>query len=168
MRPHAALAAASAAAIAAALAHGGLGAYGIGTMEYWWDGPGDFGLFALSNHGRLGLCTAVPAWTDLRAFEIETYHDGRHLGTFALQPLVIGPFGSAVQEGMFSSEGVASSQYVFMTLDFEASGGEVGLDPAGFEAVVRAETAIIGVIPYSSESRMDAASLYGSMRDGGC
>ncbi len=67
---------------------------------------------------------------------------------------MVNPFSSAVQEGSFSSDEIAAAQHILMTFDFEFNGGNVRLDPNQFIVVIRADTHILGIIPYSSTTQI--------------
>jgi hypothetical protein len=124
--------------------------FGMQHMEYRWDGPGEFSFFALSNSGNIEFCNAMPFWTSFEKFEILTFYETKQIGAFTVKPLTVNPFSSTIQEGIFSSEEIASAQHIFMSMDFEFNGGDIRLDPNNLIVAVRSETPIIGIIPYSS------------------
>ena len=82
--------------------------------------------------------------------EVGAYYGAEHMGSFFVKPLTIDPMSSAVQEGTFKSEQLAAVQHNFMTLDFEFDGGDIRLDPNQFIMVIKTDTPILGLIPYSS------------------
>ncbi len=84
-------------------AYSGLSIVGAQQLEYRWDNPGEFTFFTMSNHGEMELCNTMPFWTSFQKFEISTFYQSKHLGSFVVQPLTINPFSSAVQEGIFST-----------------------------------------------------------------
>ncbi len=127
----------------------GLNILGSQTLEYRWNGPGTFSFFGMSNHGEIEFCNTIPFWTSFQKFEIGAFYDSKHIGSFVVKPLTINPLSSQVQEGIFSSEELAASQQVFMTLDFEFDGGDIRLDPNKFIILIQTDTPIIGIIPYS-------------------
>ncbi|MDH3765056.1 MAG: thr operon leader peptide [Nitrosopumilus sp.] len=136
------------------IAHSGFSIFGTQQLEYRWNSPGDFSFFTMSNHGEMELCNALPFWTSFQKFEIATFYDSKHLGSFVVEPSTIGPFSSTVQEGRFTSEHISEAQHVFMTLDFEFDGGDIRLDPNKLIVMIQADTPIIGVIPYSSTNQI--------------
>lgn len=129
--------------------HSGLSILGTQHLEYRWNGPGEFSFFTMLNHGEIELCNALPFWTSFQKFEIATFYDSKHLGSFVINPSTIGPFSSSVEGGIFSSEQIIQAQHVFMTLDFEFDGGDIRLDPNKLVVITRADTPIVGVVPYS-------------------
>lgn len=130
--------------------HSGLSIAGAQQLEYRWNGPGQFSFFALSNSGQMEFCNTMPFWISLQKFEVATFYDGRHLGSFVTEPVIINPFSSTVIEGIFSSEEISAAQHNFMALDFEFDGGDIRLDPNKFIVIIRTDTPIIGIIPYTS------------------
>ena len=140
--------------IVAPFTYSGISAIGVQQLEYRWSGPGDFTFFTMSNHGEMEFCNTLPFWTSFQKFETATFYDGRYLGSFTVNPTTINPSASTIQEGVFSSEELASTQHVFMTLDFEFDGGDIRLDPNKFVAVTSIDTSIIGIIPISSTSQI--------------
>ena len=135
-------------------AHSGLSIVGAQQLEYRWDSPGDFSFFTMSNSGNIEFCNTMPYWTSFQSFEVATFYDATHLGSFVVNPTTINPLSSTVQEGIFSSENICAAQHNFMTLDFEFDGGDIILDPNKFMIVIGANTPIIGVIPYTSTSQI--------------
>ena len=100
------------------------------------------------------FCNTMPFWITFQKFEISTFYQSKHLGSFVVQPLTINPFSSIVQEGIFSSEGMSESQHIFMTFDFMFNGGNLRLDPNQFIIVISIDTPILGIIPYSSTTEI--------------
>lgn len=128
--------------------------FGMQHMEYRWNGPGLFSFFALSNSGNVEFCNAMPFWTSFEKFEVQTFYEEKYIGTFTVKPLTVNPLSSTIQEGVFSSEQIASAQHIFMSMDFEFDGGDIRLDPNNLVVVIHTETPIIGIIPYSSTTQM--------------
>ena len=135
-------------------AYSGLSIVGIQQLEYRWDSPGDFNFFTMSNSGNIEFCNTMPFWTSFQSFEVATFYDENHLGSLVVNPTTINPLSSTVQEGIFSSEKITTAQHNFMTLDFEFDGGDIRLDPNKFMIVIRADTPIIGIIPYTSTNQV--------------
>lgn len=135
-------------------AHSGLSILGTQQLEYRWHFPGDFSFFTMSNHGEIEFCNAMPFWTSFQKFEIATFYNGKHLGSFVTNPVTINPFSSTTQDGRFTSEQIEEAQHNFMSFDFEFDGGDIRLDPNSFIVVVRTDTPIIGIIPYSSTTQI--------------
>ena len=127
---------------------------GVQTLEYRWGNPGEFNFFVMSNHGDIEFCNTVPFWISVQKFEVLTFYDSKHIGSFVVDPLTINPLSSQIQEGIFSSEEIQASQHIFMTLDFEFDGGDIRLDPNKFTILVQTDTPIIGIIPYSTTTQM--------------
>ena len=134
--------------------HSGLSILGTQQLEYRWNGPGLFSFFALSNSGEMEFCNSMPFWTSFQKFEIATFYDSHHLGSYVVQPLTINPFSSTIKEGIFSSQEITAAQHNFMTLDFEFNGGDIRLDPNKFIVIISTDTPIIGIVPYSSTTQM--------------
>ncbi|MGY5150543.1 MAG: thr operon leader peptide [Candidatus Nitrosopumilus sp. bin_68KS] len=132
----------------------GLNILGAQTLEYRWNSPGEFSFFGMSNHGEMEFCNTIPFWTSFQEFEVGAFYDSKHIGSFVVKPLTINPLSSHVQEGIFSSEELAASQHVFMTLDFEFDGGDIRLDPNKFIILIQTDTPIIGIIPYSTTTQI--------------
>lgn len=128
----------------------------IGTQQtqYRWDNPGQFSFFTMSNHGKVEFCNTIPFWVTLQKFEIATFYDSKHIGSFVIDPFTIDPLSSTVKKGIFSSKEITASQHVFMTLDFEFDGGAIRLDPNKLIIQVNTDTPIIGIIPYSSTTQI--------------
>lgn len=135
-------------------AHSGLSILGMGQLEYRWNSPGSFTFFTMSNHGDVEFCNTMPFWISFERIEFSTYFMSNHLGTFSVNPLTINPMSSTVQDGIFSSEEISAAQHIFMTLDFEFDGGDIRLDPNELAVVVRADTPILGMIPYSTTTQI--------------
>lgn len=134
--------------------HSGLSIVGNQQLEYRWNNPGQFSFFTMSNSGEIEFCNTIPFWTSFQKFEIATFYDTRHLGSFVVNPTTINPLSSTVQGGTFSSDEITKTQHNFMTLDFEFDGGDIRLDPNKFIIVIRADTPIIGIIPFSTTTQM--------------
>ena len=128
--------------------------FGMQQLEYRWDNPGRFSFFTMSNHGNVEFCNAMPFWISFEKLQVTTYYDATDIGSFSVDSLTINPFSSTVQKGLFSSEELSAAQHIFMTLDFEFDGGDIRLDPNKFIVVIRADTPIIGVIPYSTTTQI--------------
>ena len=135
-------------------AYSGLSIVGAQQLEYRWDNPGEFSFFTMLNQGEVEFCNTMPFWTNFQKFEISTFYQSKHLGSFIVQPLTINPFSSAVQEGIFSTEERSESQHIFMTFDFEFNGGNIRLDPNQFIILISTDTPILGIIPYSSTTQI--------------
>ncbi|MGV7226986.1 MAG: thr operon leader peptide [Nitrosopumilus sp.] len=135
-------------------AHSGLSIVGVEQLEYRWNSPGSFTFFTMSNHGNVEFCNPMPFWISFERLEIATFYDTNHMGSFMVEPTTLNPLSSSVQQGIFSSQEIAASQHVFMTLDFEFDGGDIRLDPNKLIIVLRADMPIMGVIPYSTTSQI--------------
>lgn len=140
--------------IIAPFAYSGISILGTNQLEYRWDSPGDFSFFTMSNNGEMEFCNTVPFWISFQKFEIVSFYDSENVGVFTIEPATISPLASSVQKGVFSSSEFTSAQHLFMTLDFEFDGGDIRLDPNKLIVVIRTETPIIGVIPYSTTTQI--------------
>lgn len=163
MNRHSIITAVSIIVIAVVFAHAGWNIFAVSQLEYRWDGPGNFSFFALSNNGKMEFCNPMPYWTSFQKFEIATFYDSRHLGSFVVAPLTVDPYSSTIHKGTFTTDEFLAAQHVFMTLDFEFDGGDIRLDPNKMIVVVHAETPIMGVIPYSSSTTMSGFEFDGIM-----
>jgi hypothetical protein len=134
--------------------HSGLSIIGVQQLEYRWDNPGEFTFFTMLNQGEMEFCNAIPFWVSFQKFEISTFYQSKHLGSFMVQPLTINPYSSVVQEGIFSSKGISEAQHIFMTFDFMFNGGNIRLDPNQFIIQISTDTPILGIIPHSSTSQI--------------
>ena len=135
-------------------AHSGLSIIGVQQLEYRWDNPGEFTFFTMLNQGEMEFCNTIPFWITFQKFEISTFYQSKHLGSFIVQPLTINPYSSVVEEGIFSSEEISESQHIFMTFDFMFNGGNIRLDPNQFIILISTDTPILGIIPYWSTTQM--------------
>ncbi len=135
-------------------AYSGLSIVGAQQLEYRWDNPGEFTFFTMLNQGEMEFCNTIPFWITFQKFEISTFYQSEHLGSFIVQPLTINPYSSVVQEGIFSSEEISESQHIFMTFDFMFNGGNIRLDPNQFIILISTDTPILGIIPYSSTTQI--------------
>jgi len=135
-------------------AYSGLSIVGVQQLEYRWDSPGEFTFFAMLNQGEMEFCNTMPFWTSFQKFEISTFYQSEHLGSFVVQPLTINPWSSTVQEGIFSTEEMSAAQHIFMTFDFMFNGGNIRLDPNQFIILITTDIPILGVIPYSSTTQI--------------
>lgn len=135
-------------------AYSGGSIFGMQQLEYRWDSPGDFSFFTMSNHGEMEFCNSMPFWISFQNFEIATFYDAKHIGSFVVNPLTIDPFSSDIQEGEFSSEELSAAQHIFMTLDFEFDGGDIRLDPNKLIVIIQADTPILGIIPYTTTTQI--------------
>jgi hypothetical protein len=136
------------------IAHSGLSIVGAQQLEYRWDNPGEFSFFTMLNKGEMEFCNTMPFWASLQKFEIATFYQTKHLGSFIVEPLTINPFSSVIQDGIFSTKSMSESQHIFMTFDFMFNGGNIRLDPNQFIIVTSVDTPILGIIPYSSTTQM--------------
>ncbi len=123
-------------------------------LEYQWSNPDRFSFFELSNSGEIEFCNTMPFMTNFQKFEIATFYQGKHLGSFVTNSFSISPFSSKVQEGIFTSENIVEAQRNFFTFDYMFNGGEQRMDPATFIIQIQIDTPIIGIIPYSSTIEM--------------
>lgn len=135
-------------------AYSGLNIFGAQQLEYRWHNPGEFSFFTMSNHGEMEFCNPTPFWTSFQKFQIAAFYGEEHIGSFVIDPSAINPSSSTVLEGLFSAEKITMAQHMFMTLDFEFDGGDIRLDPNKLIVIVKTDTPIIGVIPYSSTSQI--------------
>jgi len=135
-------------------AYSALSIVGAQQLEYRWDSPGEFTFFTMLNQGEMEFCNTMPFWTSFQKFEIATFYQSGHLGSFEIEPLTINPYSSIVQEGIFSSEEMSESQHIFMTFDFMFNGGNIRLDPNQFIILISIDTPILGIIPYSSTTQI--------------
>ena len=141
------------------IAHSGLSIVGTQQLEYRWDNPGEFTFFTMLNQGEMEFCNTMPFWITFQKFEISTFYQSEHLGSFVVRPLTIDPYSSIVQEGIFTSEGMSEAQHIFMTFDFMFNGGNIRLDPNQFIITIDTDTPILGIIPYSSTTQMSGFDL---------
>ena len=111
------------------------------------------------NQGEMEFCNTIPFWITFQKFEISTFYQSEHLGSFVVKPLTIDPYSSAVQEGIFTSKEISEAQHIFMTFDFMFNGGNIRLDPNQFVITVHTDTPILGIIPYSSTTQMSGLDL---------
>ncbi len=135
-------------------AHSGLSIVGAQQLEYRWDNPGEFTFFTMLNQGEMEFCNTMPFWTSFKKFEISTFYQSEHLGSFVVKPMTINPLSSAVQEGIFSTGERSASQHIFMTFDFMFNGGNIRLDPNQFIIVISTDTPILGIIPHSTTTQI--------------
>ncbi len=135
-------------------AYSGLSIVGVQQLEYRWDNPGEFNFFTMLNQGEMEFCNTIPFWITFQKFELATFYQSKHLGSFVVEPLTINPFSSAVQGGIFSSKEISAAQHIFMTFDFEFNGGNIRLDPNQFIILISTDTPILGIIPYSSTTQI--------------
>ena len=147
------------AAIIIPFIYSGINIGGAQQLEYRWNNPGQFSFFAMSNSGDIEFCNTIPFWTSFQKFEIVSFYQGKQLGSFTTNPVTVNPYSSTIQEGVFTSEQIQEAQHNFMTFDYEFDGGTIRLDPNQFIVLVRVETPIIGVIPYSSTTQISGFEL---------
>jgi hypothetical protein len=140
--------------IVAPFAYFGLNLLGVQQLEYKWDNPGEFNFFQLSNSGEVKFCNTMPFLTSFQEFEIATFYQGKHMGSFVTNSFTINPYSSTIQEGIFTSDTVVEAQRNFFTLDYMFNGGEERMDPNKFIIQIKIDTPIIGIIPYSSTMEM--------------
>ncbi len=143
--------------------HSGLNIYGVQQLEYRWHNPVNFSFFTMSNHGEIEFCNQMPFWTSFQRFEIATFYEGNHLGSFVVGPLIANPLTSSIQSGVFTSEELTTSQHIFMTMDFQLDGGDIRLDPNEFTVITKADTPILGLIPYSTSTQYDIVDFDNAM-----
>jgi len=154
MNKHSIITVIAIAVIVIPFAHSGLSIIGVQQLEYRWDNPGEFTFFTMLNQGEMEFCNTIPFWTSFQKFEIATFYQSKHLGSFVVEPLTINPLSSVVQEGIFSTEEISESQHIFMTFDFMFNGGNIRLDPNQFIILISTDTPILGIIPYSSTTQI--------------
>jgi len=141
------------------IVYSGLSIIGVQQLEYRWDNPGEFNFFAMLNEGEMEFCNTMPFWITFQRFEISTFYQSDHLGSFTVEPLTINPYSSAIAEGIFTSEERSETQHIFMTFDFMFNGGNIRLDPNQFIIVVNTNTPILGIIPYSTTTQFSGFDL---------
>jgi len=154
MNKHSIITAIAIVVIVIPFAYSALSIVGAQQLEYRWDSPGEFTFFTMLNQGEMEFCNTMPFWTSFQKFEIATFYQSGHLGSFVIEPLTINPYSSIVQEGIFSSEEMSESQHIFMTFDFMFNGGNIRLDPNQFIILISIDTPILGIIPYSSTTQI--------------
>jgi len=154
MNKHSIITAIAIIVIVTPFAYSGLSIVGAQQLEYRWDNPGEFTFFTMLNQGEMEFCNTIPFWITIQKFEISTFYQSGHLGSLIVQPLTINPYSSVVQEGIFTSEGMAEAQHIFMTFDFMFNGGNIRLDPNQFIILITTDTPILGIIPYSSTTQI--------------
>ncbi|RNJ80017.1 MAG: thr operon leader peptide [Nitrosopumilus sp. H8] len=154
MNRYTVISAAAVAVIVAPFLYSGISILGAHELEYRWAQPGRFSFFDLSNHGDVELCNPLPFWTSFEALKIDAYYDSAHHGTFTVGPASLDPLAHATKGGVFRSDGLAASQHIFMTLDYEFDGGVLRLDPNRFVIVSSIETPILGFIPYTTSEKI--------------
>jgi len=154
MNKHSIITAIAIIVIVTPFAYSGLSIVGAQQLEYRWDNPGEFTFFTMLNQGEMEFCNTMPIWITFQKFEISSFYQSKHLGSFVVEPSTINPYSSVVQEGIFSTESMPESQHIFMTFDFMFNGGNIRLDPNQFIIVINADTPILGIIPYSSTTQM--------------
>ena len=137
MNKHTIITAIAIVAIIIPFAYSSLSIVGVHQLEYRWDNPGEFTFFTMLNQGEMEFCNTIPFWTSFQKFEISTFYQSGHLGSFVVQPLTINPYSSAVEDGIFTSDGLAEAQHIFMTFDFMFNGGNIRLDPNQFIIVIQ-------------------------------
>ncbi len=154
MNKHSIITAIAIVVIVIPFAYSALSIVGAQQLEYRWDNPGEFTFFTMLNQGEMEFCNTMPFWTSFQKFEIATFYQSGHLGSFVIETLTINPYSSIVQEGIFSSEEMSESQHIFMTFDFMFNGGNIRLDPNQFIILISTDTPILGIIPYSSTTQI--------------
>jgi len=154
MNKHSIITAIAIVVIVIPFAYSALSIVGAQQLEYRWDNPGEFTFFTMLNQGEMEFCNTIPFWTTFQKFEISLFYQSGHLGSFVVQPLTISPYSSVVEGGIFTSEGMAESQHIFMTFDFMFNGGNIRLDPNQFVILISTDTPILGIIPYSSTTQI--------------
>ena len=154
MNKHSIITAVAIVVIAIPLIYSGSSIVEAKQLEFRWDNPGEFTFFTMSNGGEMEFCNIMPFWTSFQKFEISSFYQSKHLGSFVVKPMAIDPLSSTVQEGIFSSEELSAAQHIFMTFDFEFNGGNIRLDPTKFIIVTSIDTPILGIIPYSTTTQI--------------
>ena len=154
MNKHSAITIIAIIVIVSPFAYSGFSILSAEQMEYRWHSPGKFSFYTMSNHGEMEFCNTLPMWTSFQKLEVATFYQSGHLGSFVVNQVTMNPNSSAVHEGVFISDQVASAQHLFMTLDFEFDGGDIRLDPNELVVVVQVDTPIIGLIPYSTTTQI--------------
>ncbi len=66
------------------IAHSGLSIVGIQQLEYRWDNPEKFTFFTMSNQGYVKFCNTTPFWINFEKFELATFYQSKHLGSFVV------------------------------------------------------------------------------------
>lgn len=154
MNIHSVITVVAIAVIVSPFAYSGLSIFGAQQLEHRWHSPGQFSFFTMSNHGEIEFCNTLPFWTSFQSFEVKTFYDAKHVGSFAVNSATINPSSSQVQKGVFSSDQISAAQHMFMTLDYEFDGGDIRLDPNKLVVVTETSMPILGIIPYSSTSQI--------------
>ena len=137
-------------AIIIPFAYSALNIYAAEHLQFRWSEQNKFNYFSLSNNGNVEFCNALPYWASFQKFEMTTFYDMENKGTFTIPQFTINPLSNTTQKGIFHSEELNESQYLFMQLDYEFGGGEIRLDPNKMYVVLDIDTPIIGVISHST------------------
>jgi len=136
--------------IISVVAYSGLNIYAAGQLKFRWSEPAKFDYLTMSNDGNMEFCNPLPYYANFKNFQVSIFYDSQDRGTFRIDSLNIGPFSSILQKGVFSAQDYSAAKQLFMQMDFQIDGGEISIDPSKMVSIVKIDTPIIGVIPYST------------------
>ncbi len=146
------------------LAHSGLNAAAAHGVQLRSSEEGLFSLFEISNERPVLACSAHPLPFDMRGIRITAVYEGDRKGTYSVPASALPPSRPLVLEGDFRSDSYVESQYMFLHMDAQFAGSApVRLDPGKMFVEVEVETAIIGVVPYSTTTTHLASDFYDIM-----
>ena len=140
------------------IAHSGLSIVGTQQLEYRWDNPGEFTFFTMLNQGEMKFCNTMPFWITFQKFEISTFYQSDHLGSFVVKPLIINHVFQQYKKEFYIKE-MSEAQHIFMIFDFMFNGENIRLDPNQFIITIHTDTPILGIIPYPSTIQMSEFDL---------
>ena len=138
---------------------------GVQQTDYRWNSAETFSFFKLSTGGELEFCNRLPFFVNFQNFDVTMYYKEKELGTYSTGPLALDPYSSSVRDGVFRSSDRTAAHNIFMTFDFGVAGGEaMRINPADFIVETKADTPIIGLIPYSTTTSMGGLEFDQIMR----
>jgi hypothetical protein len=165
MNKHSIITAIAIIVIVAVVVYSGLNIYATEKLKFRWSEPEKFDYLTMSNDGNMEFCNPLPYYVKFKNFQATMLYDSQNRGTFTVDSLNINPSASILQKGVFSAEEHSAAKQLFMQMDFQIDGGEISVDPSKMFVVVKIDSPIIGVIPYSTTIQYSGLGFDKIMKD---
>ena len=121
--------------------------------EYRWAGGTSeevFSFFAMSTQGEIEFCNTLPIGVSFEKFEVTPIYRGEPTGAYTIKHITLDPLSSTVKHGTFTSKNLMADRHLFMNFDYEFNEGDMRVNPDHFTVMIKVDTPILGLIPYST------------------
>lgn len=120
----------------------------------------------ITNEDSLLICNQLPFFTSFNQFNIVFLFEDIPKGTFHIDGITIGPNGSVVSEGKFTSDTYSEAQYLAMHFDTMFQGDSpIRIDPRKLTIDTDFQVMILGVIPYTVAQHYSGIGFYNMLNE---